>query len=243
MVLAFVPVLGFGVAYFYEEIKALSVQVPGLAPFALYLQHMANNYAMHATCWLLLGIFLGSLAPLRKSANYGILAALAINFGFWVLLNNLPATSFLQRPQLWLIPLGVIVLVAEFVNREQLGFWPSLSVRYAGLLCIYLSSTIEMFKDGIGRHEWLPIVLASLAVLGMLLGILFRVRAFLLSGFLALLVVVFSMIWHAAVVGERMWVWWACGIGLGVIILIMFAVFEKHRNGVIKVIDNMKRWN
>jgi hypothetical protein len=36
---------------------------------------------------------------------------------------------------------------------------------------------------------------------------------------------------------------WAFGISLGVIILGMFALFEKHRNDVLKMIDNMKRWH
>ena len=77
----------------------------------------------------------------------------------------------------------------------------------------------------------------------MLLGILFRVRAFLLAGFMALLVVVFAQIWNAAVGHGQTWVWWASGIILGVAILAMFALFEKHRNEVLKMLDNMKRWH
>jgi hypothetical protein len=160
-----------------------------------------------------------------------------------VLLGHQDAMAFLERPQLWLIPLGLIVLVAEYINREQLGFWPSLSVRYVGLLCIYLSSTFEMLSGGVNKHWIFPIALALLAVVGMLLGILFRVRAFLLSGFMALLIVIFAQIWNAAVNHSQTWVWWACGIILGVIILALFALFEKHRNEVLKMLDNMKRWH
>ena len=55
---------------------------------------------MEALCWLLLGVFFGWLARLRKSANFGIAAALAVNAGLWVLLGHQDATKFLQRPQL-----------------------------------------------------------------------------------------------------------------------------------------------
>jgi hypothetical protein len=247
--LAFLPVLAFRFAFLAGYCEPLKQAVPGTAPFLRYLEGLARtkifeieNLPMESLCWLLLGIFLGSLAQLRKSANYGILAALAVNFGVWVLLGHQDATHFLQRPQLWLIPLGLIVLVAEFVNREQLGFWPSLSVRYAGLVCIYLSSTIEMFTELTRNNPIFPIVLAVFAVLGMLAGILFQVRAFLLSGFLSLLVVVFAQIWNAAVYHQQTWVWWASGIILGVVILAMFAIFEKHRQGVLKMIDNLKQW-
>jgi hypothetical protein len=230
MVLAFIPVLAFRVAAL-AGLKLADAVVPN-----------TTVVPMEAVCWLLLGIFFGSLSRLQKSANYGIAAALAINFGVWVLLGHQEATKFLERPQLWLIPLGLIVLVAEYINRSRLGFWPGLSVRYGGLLCIYLSSTIEMFKELVHSNPIFPIVLAGLAVAGMLLGILFRVRAFLLSGFMALLIVIFAQIWNAAVFHSQTWVWWACGIVLGVIILVMFALFEKHRNEVVKMLDNMKRW-
>jgi hypothetical protein len=41
---------------------------------------------------------------------------------------------------------------------------------------------------------------------------------------------------------QQTWVWWASGIILGVVILAMFAIFEKHRQGVLKMIDNLKQW-
>jgi hypothetical protein len=243
VVMAFLPVLAFQLAWFAGYAGPIKAIIPGLDPFLKYLEGLSLLFLRQALCWLLLGIFFGWLARLRRSANFGIAAAFAVNFGLWVLLGHQEATTFLQRPQLWLIPLGLIVLVAEFVNRDRLGFWPSLWVRYSGLLCIYLSSTFEMFKEGLGNSVILPIVLALLAVAGMLLGILVRVRAFLLCGFLALVTVILAQIWHAAIDGQHTWVLWAFGIILGVIILAMFALFEKHRIEVLKILDNMKRWH
>jgi hypothetical protein len=241
--LAFVPVIAFRFLPLAVWLDGLGESIPGIVPFLDYLDRMRRDpqtFQMEALCWLLLGIFLGTLARLHRSANFGLVAALAINFGVWVLLGH-SEMPFLERPQLWLIPLGLIVLVAEYINRDRLGFYPSMSVRYVGLMCIYLSSTFEMFKEGLD-NQLFAVALAIIAVAGMLLGILFRVRAFLLAGFTALLVVTFAQIWHAAVQPGRTWIWWVCGIVLGVLILVMFALFEKHRNDVVKLLDNMKRW-
>ncbi len=241
--LAFVPVFAFRLApILIAPLQQMREAAPGLEPFVDYLTRFSQGYQWEAVCWLLLGIFLGWQAQRRSSGNFGIAAALAINFGVWVLLGHQDATTFLHRPQLWLIPLGLIVLVAEYVNRERIGFWPSMSLRYVGLVLIYLSSTIEMFKEGLSQ-PWFAVILVVIAVAGMMLGILFRVRAFLLSGFLALLVVVFAQIWHAAVDKQQTWIWWASGLILGVLILVLFALFEKKRNEVLHVIDNMKRWS
>jgi hypothetical protein len=79
-------------------------------------------------------------------------------------------------------------------------------------------------------------------VAGVLLGILLRVRAFPLLGVTFLFLVVFSQIWHAAVDRAQTWVWWVSGIVLGVAILTLFALFEKRRNDVLKMIDTIKGW-
>jgi len=86
-------------------------------------------------------------------------------------------------------------------------------------------------------------VLALRSVLGVLTGILLRVRAFLFLGVTFLFLVIFAQIWHAAVDRAQTWVWWASGIVLGALILAVFALFEKRRNDVLKVIDDIKRWH
>ena len=100
----------------------------------------------------------------------------------------------------------------------------------------------EMFLTGLGRGVQLPIALALLSVAGVLLGTLLRVRAFLFLGVTFLSLDVFAQIWHAAVGRAQTWAWWASGIVLGAAILTLFALFEKHRNDVLKVLDALRRW-
>jgi hypothetical protein len=135
------------------------------------------------------------------------------------------------------------VLVSEHLNRERLGPAASATLRYTGLGLLYLSSTADMFIAGLGRSAVLPLVLALFSVAGVFAGILLRVRAFLLLGVGFLGLVVFSMIWHAAVDLSQTWVWWASGIVLGVAILGLFALFEKRRNDVLGLVERMKEWD
>jgi hypothetical protein len=243
--LALLPVL----AYLAQPLAGLRAQlgqrVAGLQPLLRYLgpERLPGGPALHALCWLLLGLLHGWLARLRGSANQGLLAALFINFGVWVLLASRDDLTFLTHPQLWLIPPGLIILAAEFINRPRLGPWPSAALRSVGLLCIYLSSTFDMLLTGLGRSVVLPVALAVLSVLGVLLGILLRVRVVLLFGIAFLGVVVFAQIWHAAVDRQQTWVWWASGIVLGVTILALFAYFEKHRNEVLRMLEEIRQWD
>ena len=46
------------------------------------------------------------------------------------------------------------------------------------------------------------------------------------------------MVWA----GGRAWVWWVSLIVLGAAILALFAVFEKRRNDVLKLLEEIKRW-
>ncbi len=244
VVVAFVPVLAYAVQPLAGWQEAIGSRIAGLQPVLRYLHpdRFPGGAAMHALCWLLLGLLHAWLARTRKSPNQLLLAALFINFSVWVLLGTREELAFLTHPQLWLIPLGLIFLAAEWINRAHLGDWPSATLRALGLLCIYLSSTLDMLATGLGHSVLLPIVLALLAVLGVLVGILLRVRMVLLFGSAFLGVVIFAEIWHAAVDRQQAWVWWASGIALGIAILAMFAYFEKHRGHVLQMLEDIRQW-
>jgi hypothetical protein len=49
-----------------------------------------------------------------------------------------------------LVPVGLIVLAAEQVNRDRLRPARALALRYAGLLLVYLPSTADLFLTAWG---------------------------------------------------------------------------------------------
>ncbi len=108
---------------------------------------------------------------------------------------------------------------------------------------IYVSSTSEIFLTGIGAQLWPPMVLALLAVIGVLCGVLLRVRAYLYLGIGFLLFAMTSMIAHAHRRFDHVWPWWAFGILLGTAILVMFGWFEKRRNDLPELRSRLRKWD
>jgi hypothetical protein len=203
-------------------------EAPGLGPWLGYLERLPQHFDTYA--WLLViaaGLY-GLLALKRQSFGWALLAALATNAAMWSLLVH-TEVPFVVHPQAWVIPLALIVLVSEHVNRHRLTEDVSNAMRYAGIAMIYVASTADMFIAGIGNSLWLPVVLAVLCVIGVIAGIMLRVRAFVYLGVAFLVLDVFSMIWHAAVDLQQTWVWYVSGIILGVLVLALFAYLEKRR--------------
>ena len=90
--------------------------------------------------------------------------------------------GFLQHPQLWLIPVGLSVLLAAYVNEEDFTEDQMAGIRYMSLVMIYASSTADIFVNGVAKSPWLPLVLAGLSLAGVFSGIIFRIRGLLLLG-------------------------------------------------------------
>jgi hypothetical protein len=239
--LPLLPVLAYLVrpAIDFDEVGQA---MPGIQPVLRHLQNLPDSYQLNALLWFLLGILYIWMTLLKRTSAFALVGALFTNFGLWVILAHQEGMGFLLHPQLWLIPVGLIVLAAEHLHRERLTAAQSQAARYLGLLLIYLSSTADMFITGMGNSVLLPLALAVLCVIGVLAGILLRVRAFLFLGVTFLFLVIFAQIWHAAVDRAHTWIWWASGIVLGAAILTLFALFEKRRNDVLKLFDEIKRW-
>jgi len=116
------------------------------------------------------------------------------------------------------------------------------SVRYLASMTIYVSSTADIFLQGVAQAPWLPLVLAGISILGIFTGILMRVRSFLFLGTSFLMLALLTIIWHAAHDLEQTWVWAASGIVAGMAIIALFALFEKKRQEVLRLVDQIKEW-
>jgi hypothetical protein len=184
----------------------------------------------------------GALSVARQSFGFGVLGAMAANGALWVWLHRIEGCGFLQHPQLWLIPAALSVLIAAYLNRDRLSAEQMTTIRYSATVAIYVASTADIFINGVAQAPWLPLVLAGLSVAGIFAGIALRVRAFLFPGAAFLVLAVLTVIWHAAVNLQQTWLWYVSGIVLGVLIIALFAVFEKKRNDILRLVDNLKQW-
>lgn len=213
--------------------------LPVLPVLSFWVQASEVNYAL-----LLLSVaaLYAVLATLRKSFHYAVLATVAINGSLWYLLHQIEGLDFVRHPQLWLIPPAMCVLVASHLCRHQLQDKQLTSIRYAASIVIYVASTADIFITGVADAPWLPLVLGGISLAGIFFGIMLRVRAFLYLGVSFLLVSLLTIIWFAAVELEQTWIWWVSGIVTGVLIIALFAVFEKRRDDMLQLVENLKKW-
>jgi hypothetical protein len=191
---------------------------------------------------LSIGVLYTAMSVLRQSSLYAVLAAVAANGSLWFWLYSREGLGFFEHPQLWLIPPALAALVAGYINRERLTTQQLAALRYAAAIVIYVSSTADIFINGVANAPWLPAVLAGLSIFGVFAGILLRVRAFLYLGTAFLVVALVTIIWHAAIHEQRTWILWVAGIITGVLIIALFGLFEKRRDDVLRALEQLKHW-
>jgi len=149
---------------------------------------------------------------------------------------------------------SALVLVAAYEGARRLGRalgLPGWATVLAGL-CYALSPRLlgavgvlsaEVLPAAMLPWVVLPLVLALFSVLGVLTGILLRVRAFLYLGTTFLLLVIVTLIWHAVYHRGQDWIGYLAGIVLGVLIFTLFAVYEKRRQDVLRVLEDFRNWD
>jgi len=190
-----------------------------------------------------IGGLYGLLSILRRSFGFGLLAAVAGNAGLWYMWNRTADYQFLQHPQLWLIPVALSVLIAAYLNEDRLSEDQMTGIRYLSLITIYVASTADIFINGVANSPWLPLILGSFSLVGVFAGIMFRIRGLLLLGSIFLLLSIITMIWYASANLGWTWLWYVAGIVTGATIIFMFAVFEKKRSEVLRVVEGLKEWD
>jgi hypothetical protein len=245
MVLAFAGV-GLGEAFrrqnksvLSEPLERTGIFLPLLPVLAFWL---APSRVDFSNLLFVVGFFYAVLSATRKSFLFGVVAALAANGGLWALLYRHPELRFLAHPQLWMIPAAMSVLIAAQLNRDRLPESQLRFIRYACLMLVYVSSTADIFLNGVRDHPWLPLVLAALSVAGVLVGMLFRLRAFLFLGTSFLAIAVVTMIYYASANLHWTWLWYVAGIALGAGIITVFALFEKKRSEMLALVEGLKQW-
>jgi hypothetical protein len=221
-----------------EPLETTGAILPLLPALGFWIVSSEVHYSL---LLLSIGVLYAGLSVLRSSFIYAMLAAVAANGSLWYLLSRQEGLDITQHPQIWLIPPALCALVAGYINRDRLTPQQAVGLRSASAIVIYISSTADVFINGVAEAPWLPAVLAALSIIGCLAGILLRVRAFLYLGATFLVVALMTVIWHAA--EERTWIWWVTGIITGSLIIAMFGLFEKRRDDVLRLVEDLKHWN
>jgi hypothetical protein len=203
---------------------------------------LAKSEVDYSALLFIVGGLYGLLSILRRSFAFGVLAAVAGNGGLWYMLHRTSDYGFLQHPQLWLIPIALSVLLAAYLNEDRLDEDQMTGIRYLSLVTVYASSTADIFINGVENSPWLPLILGAFSLAGVFSGIVLRIRGLLLLGSVFLLLSIVTIIWYASVNMGWTWLWYVAGIVTGTTIIFMFAMFEKRRNEVLRMVEGFRDW-
>ncbi len=81
-----------------------------------------------------------------------------------------------------------------------------------------------------------------MSILVTLAGNVVRVRAFVYLGPAVLIVAILTVIWNAAIEQHHTWILWLSGIVTGALIIAVFGLFEKRRDDILRIVEELKHW-
>jgi hypothetical protein len=220
-----------------EPLAHVGALLPLLPVLGWWVLGSETDYAL---LLLIVGILYLVVSVTHHSWAALLAAGVAGNGALWTLLSD-EGFRFIGNPQFWIIPPALSLLLAAQVNRKRLPPAALTGIRYGATLAVYASSTSEIWLRGM-EHLWPAMALLGLAVLGAVLGMLLRIRAFLYLGASFTLISLVAMVAHAAQAIEHVWPWWAFGFTLGVGLLALLALREKYKEELRGTIERLREW-
>ncbi len=201
-----------------------------------------SDWGRYSFLLLSASLLYGIQSWIRNSIGLRALGVTLILFSFWCFLQSDPNLQFTEHPQFWILPPSLAALLFTELNRKRLADSVVVATRYVGVLMAYLSSTAEVFLRAFEGQLWQPILLLALALVGVVAGIILRVRAFLFCGLAFTMIALLGMVWHAQQAIGQVWPWWAFGIATGISLIFMLGYFEKNRPKVVAYLEHFKQW-
>ena len=178
-----------------------------------------------------------------KSTMPRVTGVILGNAAWWFVLVQMPGWGFMMHPQLWLIPPAACVLAMTHFYRDRLDSKLASGIRYSATLLIYISSSADMLLQQIGTTLAGPVILILLALAGMLLGVILRIRPFLYLGATFVFLGVASMVWHAHQAFESTWPWWVFGISMGLLLLTGLMMLERFKPQLQAYAKTLSTWD
>lgn len=228
-----------GVTAVGDPLHNTSLLLPLVAPLAMFFIGTAATFEMVLALGALFYFLLGATERSRQLAMIGGTFANGALLSFWTKFESL---DFWEHPQLWLIPPAASIVLATHIERDRIPKEAASWIRYLCMATIFCSSSSEILIQGIGRNLWPPMVLMVLSLLVGFLGIAFQIKPYLYSGLLFTLFAIVAMVAHAQQSVQHTWPWWVLGISLGIGIMVLFAMFERKRDQLIKLSERLKSW-
>lgn len=211
-----------------KESETMGLLLPLLAPFFLEVASPVRAVGVFAAA----GTY-AFLARQRQRPWLGWLAGLLANVGLVPLWLHYDVRS----PIAFALPVGTTLAVLGRVYQERLGRHGPV-VRSLATLFVFGATSFQVFEFS---SPWPALILAVCAILAVLLGILWRVRAYLYVGFACLLLDILANLtrWGMA---DRLRAS-LFGLGAGMALLVLGVLVAKHKQRLLERYRRLKSWS
>lgn len=172
------------------------------------------------------GALWASLAWAGQSRWLGSLGAAALNFALLVF----ALASGLEGIEVFLAPLGLMLLALGQIFAASLPDGARLAIRVLGALALYLPAAVQVaLQVGNARDGFYPVLFGVACLVGVGVGVLLRIRAYLAlgTGFLALDVI--AGLFHAGRRDHRIAVLVLSLSGLAVLGLMIYVTLKREK--------------
>ena len=190
--------------------------------------------------WFCGSLFYAVMATTQRSKLCSLLSLGTLAAAFCLLWQKMDL-GLTEHVQLYGIPVGIAILLAEQIHHRELKSAVASTMRYIALTCIYLTSSAEFLWE-LGQTMSLPLFLIGLSILGILAGVFLRIRSFVIVGFTSLALVLGALVYHATVDQHQIWVLALALFALGIPLLAFFMVFEKKKVQILAAANRFWNW-
>ena len=183
----------------------------------------------------------GAAAFTEKSRAFGSLAAIAANAALIVF----ALAQGLDGIEIWLGPLGLLVAAIAQIFASRLSPSARSAVRIIGGVLLYLPSGFKLaLRLGAAEDATYSVVFGVVCLLGVLAGVVLRVRAYLALGTLALTLDIVANLVHAGLRDHRLGFVILSVSGLAIIGVMIFLTLRRDRAWAIvgRVRTRLRGW-
>ncbi len=167
--------------------------------------------------------FYGIACLTLRWKSLGYASAVFTNAFLWLLWGRIGWT-LTDRPQFFLIPVGLSAILFAEIERKSLGREATNGVRGIGLTAIYLSLAFPVWQFA-SLGAWVALLVGSLAAI--FIGIALRAQVFL---WLGLVVFVLDVVYQLTRMGmTHTLAKWGIMLALGLLMFLFVALNEKKR--------------
>jgi hypothetical protein len=198
-----------------------------------------NTAAMFAVA---ASVLYGAVALSEQNRLFGSLAAASVNVGLVVF----ALAQGLDGIEIWLGPLGLLVAALGQIFGAKMSHASRSAIRITGGVLLYLPSGLKLaLRLGAATDATYSIVFGCVCLLGVLIGVVLKVRAYLALGTLSLTLDVIANLVHAGLRDHRLGFVLLSSSGILILGAMIFVTMRRDRAWAVvgRVRSRLRAWD